>query len=145
LTRQLSIRDQELRTLRDQVREMKMAGLDDMEALKFQLQETQREKEQILAEINEAKAQQERDADLRKLSKTTGAPLDVLAQANTIWEAVDLADQWKEQQNQAQQQRRAANTPDLGGGSAASGPARDLNQARRDGNAVAYVRYLLGD
>lgn len=152
----MSSRDRELQQMRQQYEQMQAQleqlstkDMDDFERAQWQAQKAQQEAMRYRSILEQqaqaAQLEQQKRADLERLSSMTGVSVDKLHDAATYDEAVERA--VKLMRGDAER-KKEANYPDIGGGYAST-PATRGEAATRDAlrrnDAAAAVRSVLFD
>lgn len=137
--KRLADQQRQLAELQAKEEARKLEGMDDLERLQY-------ENEQLKQRVAQREQAEEIESSKRKvltdLQQRSGVPVDVLAEAESAYDAALLA---LEYVSKGKVERKEANQVDLGGGRANT-PADRIELAAREamqnGDAAAYVRLL---
>lgn len=131
--------------------EIAMQSMSPEQRTQYQMQLLQQQNQQYQAYLQTMRDQEQKRKDIEELSKLSGAPADVLSQAETYDQATRLALQYaREHSPQAQAERQAkqeANRVDLGAGVAHTADERKAVAAREalaKGDATTFYKFALG-
>lgn len=143
----------EAAALRAQMREQRLSQMDAAERPVFERDEALQYAQQLQQQLVAAQDAAQRERDIAEIVSETGAPREVLDEAQNLHDAWRRAAKWQKENATTQTERRAAelaerraaNAVDLGGGkpnTPADRVAEDFDKAMRSGDAIAYARLL---
>lgn len=132
--------------------ELRMSGMDDLEKTEFQYRRDIEERDNYIRSLQQQQQHQQmlmqRQADLEKLSKESGAPLEYLSTGEVYDDAVQLAIAWAKR-HPAKADRDVVldrNRVDVGGGEPSTPTTRrdtEMSELLRSGNSKDYIKKLL--
>lgn len=143
----------EAAALRAQMREQRLSQMDAAERPAFERDEALQYAQHLQQQLVAAQDAAQRERDIAEIVSETGAPREVLDEAQNLHDAWRRAAKWQKENATTQTERRAAelaerraaNAVDLGGGkpnTPADRVAEDFDKAMRSGDAIAYARLL---
>lgn len=131
--------------------EIAMQSMNPEQRTQYQMQLLQQQNQQYQAYLQTMRGQEQKRKDIEELSKLSGAPADVLANAETYDQATRLALQYAREHSpaslEAQKAKQEANRVDLGAGVAHTADDRKAAAARdalAKGDASTFYKFALG-
>lgn len=146
---------------RQALRQKQLEGMDDYERAKYEREEAIREAAYWREQAAMIQTQTARERELNNIATKFGVPREVLEEATSRAEALEMAWDYREQQQQEQRQRqerdseerrtqreekRAANKVDTGAGIGSTPKSdfeREYEAALKSGNSAKLARFLL--
>lgn len=143
------------------LREKELAGMDDYQRAQYERDEALRIANDNARRYQELQTQIARERELNAIATKFGVPREVLEEATSRAEALEMAWDYREQQQQEQRQRqerdseerrtqreekRAANKVDTGAGIGSTPKSdfeREYEAALKSGNSAKLARFLL--
>jgi len=141
--------------------EKELAGMDDYQRTQYERDKAMREAAYWREQAAMIQTQTARERELAGIAAKFGVPRDVLEEATSRAEALEMAWDYQRQQEQEQRQRteaeseerrsereqkKAANKVDLGSGIGSTPKSdfeREYEEAKRSGNSAKLARFLL--